>query len=115
MRVPSDHLGGLDGELIHFGASHGLSRQAREAMRTKYPMLPGRATAVARSILSGTTEEVPDVFVDPEYEHGDIATIVNYRGITAVPMLKEGRPIGAIAVARVRRPGGHRHRKCPAV
>ena len=60
----------------------------------------GRGTAVARSIVSGAVEEISDVHADSEYEHGDIATIVNYRGIVAVPMLKDGRPIGAIAMAR---------------
>src|SRR3954467_6112055 len=69
-------------------------------MRGKYPMPVGRGTAVARSIVSGAVEEILDVHADSEYEHGDIATIVNYRGIVAVPMLKDGRPIGAIAMAR---------------
>ena len=94
------HVFRFDGERIYFAASHGLSLEAGKAMQGKYPMLPGRATAAARSIVSGEIEEIPDVHADPEYEHGDIATIVNYRGIVAVPILKEGVPIGSIAVAR---------------
>ncbi len=94
------HVFRFDGERIYFAASHGLSPEAGKAMQSKYPMLPGRGTAAARSIVSGAIEEIPDVHADRDYKHGDIATIANYRGIVAVPILKEGVPIGSIAVAR---------------
>src|SRR5262249_39568615 len=61
---------------------------------------PGRASAAARSILSGTVEEIPDVHADPDYGHRDTAKIIDYRSIVAVPMVKEGRPIGTLAIAR---------------
>src|SRR5262249_40106198 len=41
-----------------------------------------------------------DVSADPEYEFSDIATTFNYRALVAVPMLRDGNPIGAINVAR---------------
>ena len=85
---------------MHFAASHGLTSEGVEAIRTRGPSTPGRAGAAARSILSGTVEEIPDVHADPDYEHGHAAKIINYRSIVAVPMLKDGRPIGAIAMAR---------------
>ena len=67
------HVFRFDGERIFFAASHGLSLEAGKAMQAKYPMLPGRGTAAARSIVSGAIEEIPDVHTDPDYEHGDIA------------------------------------------
>jgi signal transduction histidine kinase len=63
-------------------------------------MPPGRATAAARAILSGAVEEIEDVTADPDYKHADIAKIITFRGIVAVPMIKDDRPIGAIAMAR---------------
>jgi GAF domain-containing protein len=45
-------------------------------------------------------EQIPDVHADPEYEHGGVANVMNFRSIVAVPMLKDDRPIGAIAMAR---------------
>jgi len=94
------HVFRFDGVLIHFVASHGLSPKGAEAMRAKYPMPPGRASAAARSILTATVEEIPDVDADPDFEHGDVARLMNYRSIVAVPMTKDGRPIGAIVLVR---------------
>src|SRR5262249_51714450 len=94
------HVLRFDGALMHFVASHGLTPEGVEAMRSGSPYAPGRASAVARSILSGTVEEIPDVHADPAYEHRDTAKIINYRSIVAGPMVKEGRLIGAIAMGR---------------
>jgi two-component system NtrC family sensor kinase len=94
------HVFRFDGKLIHFAASHGLMPEGVEAAGSVYPMAPGRGSAAARSIVSGAVEHIPDVRADPDYEHGHTAKIINYRSIVAVPMLKDGRPIGAIAVAR---------------
>jgi GAF domain-containing protein len=90
----------FDGKLIHFAAQYGLAPKGVEAIRRVYPIIPGRVSAAARSILSGTVEEIPDIHADHDYEHGHTAKIMAYRSIVAVPMLKDGRPIGAIAMAR---------------
>src|SRR5262245_54719851 len=94
------HVCRFDGKLIHFGAAHGLTPEGRHALQSGYPLAPGRATATARSILTGSVEEVPDVHTDPEYGHGGAATVMNLRSVVAVPMLKDNHPIGAIGIAR---------------
>jgi signal transduction histidine kinase len=96
------HVFQFDGKLIHFVALHGYSPEVSKVSvsRRGYPMAPGRGSAAARSILNGTVEEIPDIFADRDYTHGHIAKDMNYRSIVAVPMLKDGRPIGAIAIAR---------------
>ena len=91
----------FDGTLLHFVAHHGLSAEGAEAVRRAYPMAPGRASAAARSVLSGEVEQVPDVHVDPEYGHGTVARTANFRSVAAVPMVRDGVPIGSIAVAGV--------------
>jgi signal transduction histidine kinase len=91
------HVFRFDGQLIHFAASHGQPRNVSEAIRNPYPIAPGRVSAAARSILSGAVEEIPNIHTDTDYQHGHLA---NYHSIVAVPMLKGGRPIGAIALAR---------------
>src|SRR5262249_2078837 len=91
------HVFRFDGQLIHFAASHGWPQAMIDIMRRRYPIPPGRVSAAARSILTGTIEEIPDIHADPEYQHGDSA---NYRSIVAVPMLKDSRPVGAICMAR---------------
>ncbi|HEY1458817.1 MAG TPA: GAF domain-containing protein [Casimicrobiaceae bacterium] len=94
------HVFRFDGALLHFEASHGLAAEVIATVARAYPMAVGRGTAAARSILSGAVQLIPDVHADPDYVHGEIAKIVNYRSIVAVPMLRDGVPIGSIAVAR---------------
>jgi GAF domain-containing protein len=47
-----------------------------------------------------TVEHIPDINADADYSHGDFARIMNFRGIAAVPMFKDGPPIGAITMVR---------------
>src|SRR5262245_56488414 len=90
----------FDGRLIHHVASHGLPEDALEAVKATYPRRPGPGKAVTRSILKGTIEEIPDLLLDPHYEQGPMAKVMGHRSVVAVPMLKDGRPIGAIAMVR---------------
>ena len=94
------HVFQFDGKLIHFAASYGYSPEVAKILGRGYPMPPGRGSAAARSILNGAIEEIPDIIADHNYAHGDIAKGMNYRSIVAVPMLKDGCPIGAIAIAQ---------------
>ena len=94
------HVFRFDGELIHFAATYGYEGEAIEALKRVYPIRPGRMSAAARAVLNGVVEQIPDIQADPEYGHHETARIVNFRSILAVPMLKAGRPVGAIAIAR---------------
>src|SRR5262249_11666042 len=87
----------FDGELLHFVAHDGLTPEGVEAVQRGYPIAPGRTSAAARAVLSGAVEHIADVHGDPDYGHGAIARVVTFRGIVAVPMLRDGAPIGAIA------------------
>jgi two-component system, NtrC family, sensor kinase len=90
----------FDGQLIHFAATHGYEGEAIEALKRAYPVAPGRKSAAARAILNSVVEQIPDIDADPDYEHGATAREVNFRSIVAVPMLKSGQPVGAIAISR---------------
>jgi len=90
----------FDGQLIHFAATHGYEGEAIEALKRAYPIPPGRQSAAARAILNGVVEQIPNIHADPEYQHGDTARAVNFCSIVAVPMLKAGRAVGAIAISR---------------
>jgi GAF domain-containing protein/CheY-like chemotaxis protein len=90
----------FDGELLHFVSHSGLTAEGVEAYRRSYPMAPSQGSAAARSILKRGVEHIPDVNADSDYKHGALAQIVTLRSIVAVPMLREGKPIGTIAVSR---------------
>lgn len=90
----------LDGELLHPVAYHGISREGIETVQAKFPRKPYRGNVTGRAVLSGTIEQIPDVFADPEYRALPLAKIVSYRSAIGVPLMLTGRPIGAIAVSR---------------
>src|SRR5215831_17077053 len=94
------HVFRFDGDLIHYAASNNSSLEQISRIRDRYPIAPGRASAAARCILTASVVEIPDVQLDPEYEHGQAANVVDFRSILAVPMIKDDRPIGAIVMLR---------------
>src|SRR6266568_7640899 len=61
-------------------------------------------TVTARAIRTCAAVHVPDVLADPLYERKEEAQAAGWRGSLGMPMVREGRVIGAIVVAR-RKPG----------
>ena len=62
-------------------------------------MRPHRRMMAGRAILSRTVIQVEDALEDPEYAQ-DVARAGGFRSMLAVPMMREGNPIGAIVVNR---------------
>jgi signal transduction histidine kinase len=92
----------FDGELIHLAGHHGLSADGAVAYQRGFPLRPGRDSAIGRAILTRALAQIPDVQADPEYGQLTIARAVTFRAIVAVPMLRDGKPEGGIAVSRSR-------------
>jgi GAF domain-containing protein len=88
-----------DGELIFPLANTLQSKHQRELFERIYPIRPGRGTPVARAILERRTQHVPDTREDPEILAAVAKT--GFRSALAAPMLREGAPIGAVAVGRL--------------
>ena len=72
--------------------------EAVEANRRVFPRPPDRGSVTGRAILTRAVVHV-DVAEDPEYEHSAIVQ-AGFRTALAVPMLRDGDPIGAIVVTR---------------
>jgi GAF domain-containing protein len=89
-----------DGKLVHLMAYSGLSSDRIAAVRQAFPMPPDRGSAGARSILSGAVVEITDTSQDADYSKGVFANVITDTSVLAVPMLRDGVPIGAIAVDR---------------
>ncbi|HEU5153701.1 MAG TPA: GAF domain-containing protein, partial [Gemmatimonadales bacterium] len=92
----------FDGDLISFVAHSGWTAVGLEVVQRLYPRAPSRETQVALAILDRTVVEVRDFENDPDVPAASIplARALGYRSILVVPMLREGNPIGAIAVGR---------------
>jgi GAF domain-containing protein len=81
-------------------ATHGYSEELKEYIRTSIPMAPGRGTIVARTVLAGEVVHVVDVLADRELTIGEFYRRAGIRTALGVPLLREGRPIGLIFLAR---------------
>ena len=66
----------------------------------RVPHEPGPGTAVGRALLEGKTVHIPDVLADPEYSYQEGQKLGGFRTALAVPLLREGNPIGVIALTR---------------
>src|SRR5215467_6689087 len=90
----------LEGEWIHVGAVYGTSVAGTDAVRRTYPMRPGAGGATARAIRDSAITHIPDVLTDRAFTIRDAALAAGFRAVLSVPMLRDGRAIGAISIGR---------------
>jgi GAF domain-containing protein/anti-sigma regulatory factor (Ser/Thr protein kinase) len=91
----------FDGDVVHFVAQHGMTPSGVAMMRETYPMrLDSRYTS-SRAILRREVIHVPDLLEDPDYPAGR-ARLAGWRAMLAVPMMRQGQPMGVINVVRAR-------------
>ncbi len=91
-----------DGELIHVASDWGVNPQGAGAARHAFPMPAGNGSITARAVRDGVVVNVADVLdmEEAEYSVRPVAQASGFRSVLAVPMMKEGRIIGAISVTR---------------
>jgi signal transduction histidine kinase len=90
----------FDGERLHHVAQHNVPPEGLEELRRIFPTRPTRGLQSSRAILERAVVHVPDVELDPEFQHLALSRAVGFRSGLWVPMLREGVPIGVIAVNR---------------
>src|SRR6516165_10363424 len=88
-----------DGDLLRLAATHNFTPEVLNELFQTYPKRPDRSVLAGRAVLDGRIAHVPDLLADREYSH-QLALAGNWRAGLAVPMLKDGKPVGAISVAR---------------
>jgi GAF domain-containing protein len=86
-------------DLFFRAESYGFSDEFTDYVRT-VPIVPDRGSAIGRALLEGTVIQIPDVQADADYTFVEAQRLGGFRTILAVPMLREGVPIGAIGLTR---------------
>jgi GAF domain-containing protein len=89
-----------EGENYISGAHHGYSGEYLEYMKSQRRK-PERGTAMGRAALEGQIVHIPDVLEDAEYTWWESQKVGKYRAVLAVPLMREGLPIGVLGVTRL--------------
>jgi GAF domain-containing protein len=92
-------IGRPKGETYHFEASYGFSREYAE-YAASHPAGIDRTTVSGRVLLERKIVHVPDALADPEYTYWGAGQSGGFRTLLGVPLLREGSPIGVIALGR---------------
>jgi signal transduction histidine kinase len=90
-----------DGVLLHLAAAENANPDGTAALRRAFPRRPGEGIG-GRVIRTTAVVQIPDIVEDTAYELKDEILAMNLRGLLAVPMLRDSRPIGAIIVGRAK-------------
>ncbi len=89
-----------DGELIYLAAHSHVTAEGAEVMRHMFPMRPARTGIHGRVILEGSVVHIPDAQADADYSQS-LSQALHLRSAVGVPMVRDGRVIGAVAVGRI--------------
>jgi len=89
----------FDGELLHLTAHHACTPEVLAELQRTFPMRPDRRMMSGRTILTRAVVHVEDLTADPEYPQ-HVGRAGGFRSVLAVPMLREGSPVGSIVVIR---------------
>ncbi len=93
----------FDGELLHMAAFHNVNPEGIEALQRRFPAPADRGSAMGRAIQTHAVVQIADVLEDPAYAFKSELATMGFRSLLVVPMLRQGEPIGAIAVGRSER------------
>ncbi len=83
-----------------WSASYGFSGEYLEYMKNRQ-LKPERGTVTGRAALEGQVVNIPDVFQDSEYTWWESQKVGHFRAVLAVPLMREGRPIGVLGLTRL--------------
>jgi GAF domain-containing protein len=91
----------LEDGVYRFAAGHGTNPAYLDIERQTV-ISPGPGTAVGRAAMTRKVARIDDAWNDPLYEKKSDARVGGARSMIGVPLMRDGEPIGIIALARNR-------------
>ena len=86
-----------DGECCRAAAAYDAPPGSLELWE-RTPIRAGRGTTTGRVLLERRPVQIPDVLADPEYDFPQTQKLMGLRTTLAVPLLREGVPLGIITL-----------------
>ena len=96
-KVPIAVVARFDGAMIHLVTHTGMDPADAEILAKQFPRPPSGDIALGRAILGRRIEQIEDLTADP---HPDFTPPPGQGSVLAVPLLRNGAPLGAIAIGR---------------
>jgi class 3 adenylate cyclase/putative methionine-R-sulfoxide reductase with GAF domain len=89
----------VGGEFRARAFSSDVPREFREII-SNIAFRPERGSAMGRALLERGPVQIVDVLADPEYRLTDAQRVMGFRTLLAIPLLRDGEPIGVLSVWR---------------
>src|SRR5262249_55312035 len=91
-----------DGKLIHLAALESANPEGNEPIRAVYPLRVGDGSAGGRAMGTRRVVQIPDLLDERHpFPFKKVWEASGLRSFLAVPMLRDGEPLGTIGVGRV--------------
>jgi signal transduction histidine kinase len=89
-----------NGDRLRIAATKNWTREATSQLQQRQELMrPNRSNAGGRAILDRAIIHIHDVLADPEYSR-ELAIAGGWRAALAVPLLRDGIPVGALTVGK---------------
>jgi two-component system, NtrC family, sensor kinase len=85
--------------VLFFAEAYGYSSEFIEYVKAM-PVERGRGSATGRALLEARVIHIADVLADADYTWAEAQRLGGYRTVLAVPMLREGIPVGVLTLTR---------------
>jgi two-component system NtrC family sensor kinase len=95
--VPTAAVATFDGTMIHLATQSGFDAAYADAYVSQFPRPVGLDTSMGRAILHRQVDQVEDITTDPGHS---FAGVLGHWSVMAVPILRDGVPLGAITIGR---------------
>jgi GAF domain-containing protein len=95
------HIAKREGDVYRVASTFAFSPEWDAAVR-KLIFEAGRGSMVGRALLAREVVQIADLNADPEYALPEVITVGKMRTGLGVPLLREGKPLGVIYLARQR-------------
>jgi len=89
-----------DDRLLDFVSHFGLTAEDEAHWKSIFPQPPSNANAVGRAIMTLRPSQISNVETEPGFTYVGLARTIGFRSVLGVPMIKDGRALGGIVVAR---------------
>src|SRR5262245_26527558 len=86
-----------DGEICHAAADYNNPPEILELWK-RTEIRAGRKTVTGRALLERRPVQIVDVQSDPDYHFPEALRLQSFRTVLAVPLLREGVPLGVISM-----------------